>query len=165
MRAKMWLTAVALVLVLLGTLAAQTAPAAQGGAAPPPPQKQEMQPGMMHGQGGMHEMHMMHMQHMQQMKQMQKELEQMRGLVKQLRATSAGMNAKDKAAVELNAQLWDAMLNHMDNNMKQMHEMSGGMMHEHMMQGEGGHEHSDAGGEHHRHEAPPEAPAPPAPTK
>lgn len=158
MKAKTWLAATVLMLVLVGTLAAQTAPAAPP-PPPLPPPGQGMQHDMMHGEGGMqgmHEMHEMHMQQMKQMQEMQKELENMRGIMKQMRASFAGMSAKDKTAMELNAQLWDNLLKHMEDHLKQMRQMPGGMMHEHMMHGEG------AGDAHHHQDAPPTPPAPPA---
>ncbi|HYG99509.1 MAG TPA: hypothetical protein VD837_10295 [Terriglobales bacterium] len=67
----------------------------------------------------------MHAQHMQAM---QNDLAKMRSLLDQMKSNVAGMNAKDRAAMQPNVQLWQMLIDHM------------GQMTQHMsaMQGQGG---------------------------
>jgi hypothetical protein len=111
---------------------AQTSAPAQGGTAgTPPPQRQQ---------------HMMAMQ--QHMQEMQAQMTKMKTNVDQMKANAA--NIKDPAAkqqAELDAEMWQMMVDHMQGMQKMMEEHQGGMMH---------------GGMHHMHHAGPKGTPPPS---
>jgi hypothetical protein len=120
------------VLILSGALAAQTSAPAQGsteGTAPPPRQQQTMAM----------------QQHMQEM---QAQMTKMKTKVDQMKANTA--NIKDPAArqqAELDAEMWQMMVDHMQSMQKMMSEHQGGMMH---------------GGMHHMHHPGPKGTPPPS---
>jgi hypothetical protein len=89
----------------------------------------------MHGMAGMHQQHM---------KEMQADLEKMRGLLSQMRSSMASMNAKDQAAMKINVQMWQALIDQMDREFQHMQMMmhggmggphGEGMMHQHGPEG------------------------------
>ncbi len=74
------------------------------------------------------DMQAMHEQHMQQMKQ---SVAKMKALLQDMKANAAGLSGKEKATMDANIQLWQMMIDHMDqmmNNMSMMMNMHGGMM-------------------------------------
>ena len=84
-----------------------------------------MQPGAMHhGHGAQAgDMHAMHEHEMAQMKE---QIAKMRALLDQMKTNVAGMKGKDKDAMQANAELWQMMIDHMDQMMQHMSSM--GMM-------------------------------------
>ncbi len=78
------------------------------------------------------DMHAMHEKHMQEMKQ---NIAKMKALLQDMKANAAGLSGKEKAAMDANVQLWQMMIDHMEqmmNNMSMMGSMHGGMMqHQH----------------------------------
>jgi hypothetical protein len=103
-----------------------------------------MHRGMKNSQGGA-DMRAMHEQHMQEMKQ---NIAKMKTLLEQMKTNAAGLSGKDKAAMDANVQLWQMMIDHMDQMMNHMGMMGSGM---------------NGRGMKHNHGAPPPPPPPPAP--
>ncbi len=99
------------------------------------------QPGM----GGMNGMAAMHQQHMQEMQTL---LTRMSGMLSQMRANVAVMNPKDQPAMNTDIQLWQLVIDHMQDEMQHMQSMHSGM-------GEG------MGGMQHHHPTPGGSPPPP----
>jgi TPP-dependent 2-oxoacid decarboxylase len=117
------------VLILSGALAAQTSAPAQGTAGTPPPQE-----------------HMMAMQ--QHMQEMQAQMTKMKTNVEQMKANAAKIqDPAAKQQAELDAEMWQMMVDHMQSMQKMMSEHQGGMMH---------------GGMHHMHHPGPKGTPPPS---
>jgi hypothetical protein len=79
-------------------------------------------PGMQGAQGNAN-MRAMHEKHMQEMEQ---NLAKMKTLLEQMKSNAADLKGKDKAAMDANVQLWQMMIDHMEQMMKHMSSM--GMM-------------------------------------
>lgn len=100
----------------------QTTPAgsqAQSGAGQTLSTTPAIHPGMT---GQMGEQRQMHAQEMQAMKQ---DLEKMRSLLRQIQSSESGMSAADRQAMNYNAQLWQMMINHMQQMVDHMEHMQG----------------------------------------
>ncbi len=86
----------------------------------------------------MHDQHGAQMGGMQQ-QQMKQSVAEMKALLEQMKTNAASMTGKDKAAWDANVQLWQKMIDHMDQMTSHMSEMggmgmgsgSGMMMHKH----------------------------------
>ncbi|MFB3814618.1 MAG: hypothetical protein ACE14L_10945 [Terriglobales bacterium] len=64
----------------------------------------------------------MRMQHMQQARA---DLERMKALLSQMRATYGSMDPKNQPAMQANIELWQLMINHMDQMISHMEQMGG----------------------------------------
>lgn len=118
--------------------------------APRPPQR---------GTEGSSENRMDMQQHMQSM---QKDLVKMRSLLDQMKANTASLTGKEKAAMEANVQLWQMMVDHMSQMVEHMQSMEG-----HGGMGMGAHSdmhHGTAGSHGHGNMQGPATAAPSAPT-
>lgn len=140
-------------LVIVGVLGAALTAWSQGAQQAPPTgtqsstgagaEKSTMGPGMHEGaahgmkSGAQGQMHAQHMQEVQQ------SIAKMRGLLEQMKSNAAGLSGKDKAAMDANVQLWQMMIDHMDQMAQHMSSMEGHgsmQMHHggmHGMQGQG----------------------------
>lgn len=116
--------------------------------APPAAPQTQTGSGTMHhqmsGAQGDANMQAMHEQHMQEMKQ---GIAKMKTLLEQMKTNAAGLSGKDKAAMDANVQLWQMMIDHMDEMMNHMGMMGPGMEGHGMMH-------------NHDHGAPPPPPPP-----
>ncbi len=132
MRARHFIVIAAMIWAMMAwaqSTTPQTPPAesqAQSGAGAA--QSTQTQPGMRAGKGmaGMHE------QHMQQMKA---NMTRMQALLAQMRSAYANMDAKDKPAMQANIEMWQMMVDHMNQMAQHMEQMHG----EGMGMGPGGH--------------------------
>ena len=77
------------------------------------------------------DMRAMHEKHMQEMKQ---NLDKMKALLQDMKTNAAGLNGKEKAAMDANVQLWQMMIDHMEQMMNNMSMMGSMDMHGGMMQ-------------------------------
>ncbi len=112
------------ILFLAGVVAIATLSSAQTSTTPPPPGSPDNMGAMHHGadnMGGMHD-------HMQDMKQ---SVAKMKSLLEQMKANAAGLSGKDKAAMDANVQLWQMMIDHMDQMANHMGMMNMDMGHQH----------------------------------
>ncbi len=110
------------------------------------------QSGGMMGSQRRAQMQAMQQQHMQQMKQ---SVAEMKSLLEQMKTNAAGLTGKDKAAWDANIQLWQKMIDHMDQMMSHMSNMGGMGMGSGMMM----HKHGPGG--MNRPQQPAQAPTPP----
>lgn len=65
--------------------------------------------------------------HAQMMEQMKQNLQKMKSLLQEMKTNAAGLTGKEKAAMDANVQLWQMMIDHMDQMVNQMSSMHGGM--------------------------------------
>jgi hypothetical protein len=131
MKLRITLLVVALTVPLL--ISAQSTPQQPG----PPPQTQggpgsPMQPGTMQhpGMGGPQGNDNMRAMHEKQIREMKQNIAKMKTLLEQMKTNAAGLTGKDKAAMDANVQLWQMMIDHMDqmvNHMSSMGMMGPGM--------------------------------------
>ncbi len=81
------------------------------------------------------DMHAMHEKHMQEMKQ---NIAKMKALLQEMKTNAAGLSGKEKAAMDANVQLWQMMIDHMEEMMNNMSMMGSMDMHGGMMGHQGG---------------------------
>ncbi len=114
-------------LLLAGAVAIATLASAQSTTPQPPPasaDKSSAQPGAMRqGQDGMGAMHGQHTQDMKQ------SIARMKALLDLMKANAAGLSGKEKAAMDANVQLWQMMIDHMEEMANHMGMMNMDMGH------------------------------------
>lgn len=81
------------------------------------------------------DMHAMHEKHMQEMKQ---NIAKMKALLQDMKTNAAGLSGKEKATMDANVQLWQMMIDHMEQMMGHMDMMGSMDMHGGMMGPQGG---------------------------
>ncbi len=88
-----------------------------------------------HKSAGMQSSGGMQAMHEKQMQEMKQNIDKMKALLQDMKTNVAGLSGKEKAAMDANVQLWQMMIDHMEqmmNNMSMMESMHGGMMqHQH----------------------------------